>query len=347
MFKSAQKKLYEAAKEGNAHKVETLVKEGADVNHVDPHKELEFTPLHAAAQHGHLDIVKFLFDQGANINKASSYGDWSPLQLACRNNQDHVVRWLLDNGAKTKNTLEHAQNGKVRKILIEHILAPEKWAEAGMNERLLYAVEIGHIDTVKDCLENGADVNYDANGTKDHAFYTACRYGRKNIIDLLLQNGADVNKTSPQGEPSLFIAARARLEKTMSTLREAGADPHQTWQGKNLYEICNQSCRNLVEKFIKETQKDVIILRNTVSDIVLEDCYHFGMLERTSIVRDANKNAIIQITRDSFQSLGDTPQLRKAFNEHKARGGTTPEEDVFSSRPSLNKQKRMAVLEPK
>jgi ankyrin repeat protein len=74
-----------------------LVKElGADVNKADHEGS---TPLHVAAQHGRLDVVRALIKQlGADINTSDEHGR-TPLMTTSLGKQDKVIRWLIKNGA--------------------------------------------------------------------------------------------------------------------------------------------------------------------------------------------------------------------------------------------------------
>ena len=59
--------------------VRILIREGQDVN--EHTQTLRNTPLHIAAKHGHLLIVKFLLENGSQPNLANGNG-FSPYELA-------------------------------------------------------------------------------------------------------------------------------------------------------------------------------------------------------------------------------------------------------------------------
>ncbi|OTA97985.1 hypothetical protein M426DRAFT_37785, partial [Hypoxylon sp. CI-4A] len=58
------------------------------------------TPLHCAAICGHINVIKFLHERGANINARTSHGHL-PLHLAVMNGhfEAEVVRALINRGA--------------------------------------------------------------------------------------------------------------------------------------------------------------------------------------------------------------------------------------------------------
>ena len=63
--------LYKACFTGQAREVRRLLSEGADVNNAD---EQGCTPLMAASQNGHVEIVDMLLAAQANANAANNDG---------------------------------------------------------------------------------------------------------------------------------------------------------------------------------------------------------------------------------------------------------------------------------
>ena len=61
------------------------------------------TPLCTAAFHGHLEVVKLLFEKGANVNHQDR-DDFTPLILAAYEGHLKVIKWLLRNGADPLKT---------------------------------------------------------------------------------------------------------------------------------------------------------------------------------------------------------------------------------------------------
>ena len=66
---------------------------------------------------------------------------------------------------------------------------------------LLDAAEKGNIEAVKWHLDAGADVNAQDNDIRWTPLHVAAAFGRKEIAELLLANGADVNAKSKRGTP--------------------------------------------------------------------------------------------------------------------------------------------------
>ncbi len=61
--------------------------------------------MHFAALMGHLDIVKYLHNQGANIDVLNCYKE-SPLYLASSNGHQKIIEYLIENGAEVNKVTD-------------------------------------------------------------------------------------------------------------------------------------------------------------------------------------------------------------------------------------------------
>jgi ankyrin repeat protein len=81
-----------AALKGHDELVAALIARGADVN------KTGWTPLHYAATHGHLKVIRQLLDAHAYIDAESPNGT-TPLMMAAYYGTPEAVKLLLDSGA--------------------------------------------------------------------------------------------------------------------------------------------------------------------------------------------------------------------------------------------------------
>ncbi|MCC6127993.1 MAG: ankyrin repeat domain-containing protein, partial [Chlamydiae bacterium] len=72
--------------------VKMLLDHGADPNVLNKY---DYTPLHWAAKHGHLESARILLERGANLSSANTNQD-TPMDLALRWGQDDLVRLFID-----------------------------------------------------------------------------------------------------------------------------------------------------------------------------------------------------------------------------------------------------------
>ena len=71
---------------------------------VEDHNENGHTPLMEAASAGHVGVAKILLKSGAGINTHSNEFKESALTLACYKGHLEMVRFLLDAGADQAST---------------------------------------------------------------------------------------------------------------------------------------------------------------------------------------------------------------------------------------------------
>ncbi len=116
-----------------------------------------------ACEVGDLSIVKYLIDQGTNIN----FGEGEPLINSCSNNHLKIVKYLIDKNAQVNigyNTplvmaIRHTDNMKLIKYLVEHGAD----VKASNNRPLKMSAINGNLNVLKYLVEHGVDVHYDNN----------------------------------------------------------------------------------------------------------------------------------------------------------------------------------------
>ncbi|MCX7998213.1 MAG: ankyrin repeat domain-containing protein, partial [Leptospiraceae bacterium] len=74
-----EREFLDAAKRGDLRKLRLALENGVDINTKD--EQSQATALILAANKGHLEIVKFLLDNRANVYLEDEYG-WTPLFFA-------------------------------------------------------------------------------------------------------------------------------------------------------------------------------------------------------------------------------------------------------------------------
>jgi hypothetical protein len=138
-------------------------------------REEDGTALHHAALHGKRDIVELFLDRGADPEAADSAGR-TPIEWANEAGQQVVVHALFGRGASA-DVWHAAAYG-----LVERVRAALDEGEAGLDEPSGY-------------------------GTPLH---WACLWGRSEVVDLLLERGADLAARNRDGETAAEIVAALR-----------------------------------------------------------------------------------------------------------------------------------------
>ena len=108
--------LHIASKKNNEPEIiDLLVKSGANVNAQDAEG---FTPLHMAAIHGNLKIVKTLFDLDADVNIVTTDGK-NAVELAHLNEELEIEEYLESKMASSQRTKEKKDDSELANLLIE------------------------------------------------------------------------------------------------------------------------------------------------------------------------------------------------------------------------------------
>jgi len=89
--------IFDAAQKGDLEKVKALVQKNPDL--VKATNNDDDTPLHIAADAGHLEIVRFLVQKGADVNSMNA-ALRNPVLLAGYKGHKDVVKLLLGNDVK-------------------------------------------------------------------------------------------------------------------------------------------------------------------------------------------------------------------------------------------------------
>ncbi|XP_062579114.1 serine/threonine-protein phosphatase 6 regulatory ankyrin repeat subunit B-like, partial [Saccostrea cucullata] len=160
------------------------------------------TPLTVACMEGHINIVKELIEEGADINHQGEYN--TPLTAACEGGHIRLVKELIQAGADINLRGE-------------------------INTPLVTACECGHKSLVTDLIDMGADVNPATQF--DSPLTTACVGGEMSLIKELIKAGADVNPQSKYNTPLKKACLGGDLS-LVKMLIEAGADEHSSSQNK-------------------------------------------------------------------------------------------------------------------
>jgi uncharacterized protein len=200
-----------AAHWDDAEMVDALLHAGANVNAADDHG---VTPLAQAAENASLSMAERLLKAGANPNSTEISG-LTPLMTATHTGNAALVKTLLGHSAnvnaattETKNTaLMWAvadRNQQMAKMLIEAHADVHASTVKGFTP-LLYAARNGDIEMAKILLTAG--VKPDETGSDDtHALPLSIVKGRTDFALFLLEQGANPN-TDIDGIPALQTAA--------------------------------------------------------------------------------------------------------------------------------------------
>ncbi|XP_066487752.1 ankyrin repeat and SOCS box protein 5 isoform X2 [Tiliqua scincoides] len=185
--------LHEAASQGRLLSLKTLITQGYNVNALTID---QVTPLHEACLGDHVGCARILLEAGANVN-ATTIDGMTPLFNACSRGSASCVELLLEYGAKAQ------------------------W-ETCLPSPTHEAANRGHSNCLELLISWGIDVDQDIPhlGTP---LYAACISQQKQCVHALLHSGANVQKGKFLETP-LHGAARQSSAEIINMLLEFGAD---------------------------------------------------------------------------------------------------------------------------
>ncbi|MBU2625027.1 MAG: ankyrin repeat domain-containing protein [candidate division Zixibacteria bacterium] len=166
---------------GHLPVVQYLAENGADVNGRDT--QWGQTVLMYACWSGHIAIARYLVGQGADVNMKSTGGN-TPLSVAFSHGHRSVALFLIDAGASPDVP---GQDGE---ILLMGAIVARDW------------------DIAKHVLEKGCNVNAADNSGKTVLMYAA-DIGVLDIGTGLVEKGAHLNARDSTGRTALMYAAQA------------------------------------------------------------------------------------------------------------------------------------------
>jgi ankyrin repeat protein len=186
------KAIIEAAETGNLEEVRRLVQQ--DRGLMDAASTTD-TPLTAAALGGHVGVIRYLLEEGAQLGLRDPDG-WTALDVACFRGHLGAVCVLLAHGADA--------------------VAPGTEARTP----LMRASQEGHADVVALLLAHGCgDIDHQDDQNSGAALDFACDRGHTGVVRALLGAGADPHVEDCNGVTPLAVAVRLGREECVAELQ--------------------------------------------------------------------------------------------------------------------------------
>jgi ankyrin repeat protein len=193
--------MYAALRAGDTAAVAALLQGGADLNMKD--RRGGATPLMNAAAFGSIETMRLLIDKGADVNGRSA-GNATALMWAATDLEK--VRLLVEKGADVNavSELGHTplilaamsdRSSEIVRLLLSRKADPKAVARADRMSPLIAAAKGNDLDSIRQLVEAGGEVNGADLGGMTPLIYAAAN-GNLAAVKLLLAKNANVNAVS-------------------------------------------------------------------------------------------------------------------------------------------------------
>lgn len=169
--------------------LQLLCEHGVNIN-AEVEGASQETALHLSVRYAALSAVQILASYGADVNAVDNRG-MTPLHMAAGILHKDTIANLIRQGADINTGVKHSGNTAL------HLAA------LALATKTIKTLE-DNISCISELLEHGAEPNAE-NGAGMTPFQEACGMGNKELVDLLLGYGANINKLSRTGENCLFL----------------------------------------------------------------------------------------------------------------------------------------------
>jgi ankyrin repeat protein len=215
--------IHRLIRDGEIDKAKALVVKNAKLINA-PDRELDETPLHLAAHRGHVGLVQFLLERGADVN-AQAYNKFTPLRFA--ENPD-IVKLLIEH--KTDLEVRDAFDCTILQDAADMCARCEKQADvpqrkkvklllaAGATYDIQSAICLGDLDRVRALLRDDP-----REAQRKGLMRIAAEYNRVAIAKLLIEHKAVFKETDRNGLPVIYFALEH--PEMVRLLLQAGVDP--------------------------------------------------------------------------------------------------------------------------
>jgi ankyrin repeat protein len=198
--------LHVAVRNKNIKITRLLIRRKVNINMQDKHG---CTALHWAIEWGNIEIIRLLIKSGSDINVQDVMGDTAFSTAILRyieffNNNIETVQLLIKNGADVNMRNKFTRNTALHRLL-ELYGFPSLYLLSYTNTSLALAIIGREKEIIQLLIENGVDINMKTEGGQT-PLDLAIIGNQKEIVQLLIENGVDINMKNKEGHTPLDLA---------------------------------------------------------------------------------------------------------------------------------------------
>jgi uncharacterized protein len=245
---------FRAAEAGKTEVILELLRQGADIDAVS--ESLGESALILAVKHRNFELIQVLLDRGASLKPETSMG-YSSITYAFIIANDSNFRWTPPSPDPLPLEILIAAGGQLG--LREAVLSNDvELARLRLDEGasvdtggfmydgplLMIAAELGHIEIVNLLLDRGANIELPDDCNKA-TLQAAAQYGQLEVVRCLLDRGAEIDAGIGSGHSALSYAAYEGHHDVVALLLARGAQ-------RGLVDAVALNDETLVEELLRD-----------------------------------------------------------------------------------------------
>merc|ERR1712165_680330 len=213
--------LHQCCIDDSEEMMKVLVEFGANVNAADTEK---WTPLHAAATCGHLHLVKFLIDAGAELLSVNADGNM-PYDLC---EDDTTLSYIENEMARrgvTQELIDDTRSQTERQMLNDSQLLQMDGGDLDFKDPVSGASPLhiasanGYLSVVEFLLDHHVSTEVVDDDLWQPIHAASC-WGHLEIVESLAQNGGNINARTRNGETPFDICEDPDIKERLLELKE-------------------------------------------------------------------------------------------------------------------------------
>jgi len=263
--------LHQCCIDDSEEMMKVLVDFDADVNSADSE---QWTPLHAAATCGHLHLVKFLIEKGANLLAVNGDGNM-PYDIC----EDETTLSFIENEMAKKGVTQElidATRAQTEQVMLEDLkqLAADggdlEYRDQHGATPLHIAAANGYLQVLEFLLDNHVSTEVVDNDQWQPLHAGAC-WGHLEAVEILAQNGADISAVTRSGETPFDITEDPDIRERLVELAEQRlrlAEPRNRRarsSSTRTQSIRRSSLRDKINTTKKDVAQEKLIYSKTVT----------------------------------------------------------------------------------
>ncbi len=257
-FDENTEKFFAAAYRGDINELRARLDAGVNVNTFNHNHA---TALMEASCHGHLAAVLLLIGKGADVNACNRFGE-TALSLAASMGHETIVQILMINGADLEKKDLDEKTPLFLAMEKEHMEVMRRLLKGGASftpETLIKISKLGRPNAVGVLLDMLLETVY-SKVTKQEALNAALlgvsEKGLVEMVELLLDRGADMNARDIFGNTSFMLCVKEGHFKGVQELSRRGADYRlKNKDGKSAYEMAKARGSSEVREHLRSLRE--------------------------------------------------------------------------------------------